>query len=148
LVILAGGDFTPYLEQVKCHGLEDRVVVCERVAEVEDYLNAADLGFFTSESESFCLGVLETMCFGVPSVSTAVGGVPEVIADGVTGRLVPFGDVDGLAAAVAELVRDPARRRAMGVAAKARAAERFSADVVVSAYEALYRRVVAGGAAG
>lgn len=141
LVILAGGDFSPYLAQVKCHGLEDRVVVCERVAEVEDYLNAADLGLFSSESESFCLGVLETMCFGVPSVSTAVGGVPEVIEDGVTGRLAPFGDVDALAEAVRELVRDAPRRVAMGEAARRRAAERFSTEVVVSAYEDLYRRV-------
>lgn len=139
LVILAGGDFAPFESEVHRHGLEGRVVVCERVAEVEDYLNAADLGLFTSESESFCLGVLETMCFGVPSVSTAVGGVPEVIVEGETGRLVPFGDVDGLAAAVSGLVLDPARRRELGEAARRRAIARFSTDTVVSAYESLYR---------
>ncbi len=141
LVILAGGDFSPYLNEVKRHGLEDRVVVRERVENVEAYLQAADLGLFTSESESFCLGVLEAMCFGVPSVSTAVGGVPEVIADGVTGRLAPFGDVEALAAAVSGLVNDPGRRRVMGDAARRRAGERFSTEVVVSAYEDLYRRV-------
>lgn len=142
LVILAGGDFAPFEAEVRRHGLEGHVVVRERVAEVEEYLNAADLGLFTSESESFCLGVLEAMSFSVPSVSTAVGGVPEVIADGVSGRLVPFGDVDGLAAAVRELVSDPARRRAMGEAARARAETCFARERVVGAYEELYRRVV------
>jgi N-acetyl-alpha-D-glucosaminyl L-malate synthase BshA len=141
LVILAGGDFSPFEAEVRRHGLEGHVVVRERVAEVEDYLNAADLGLFTSESESFCLGVLETMSFGVPSVSTAVGGVPEVMEAGVSGRLVPYGDVDGLAAAVRDLVRDGERRRTMGEAGRRRAAEHFSRDQVVGRYEALYRRL-------
>lgn len=144
LVILAGSDFAPFEAEVHRHGLAGHVVVRERVAEVEDYLNAADLGLFTSESESFCLGVLETMSFGVPSVSTAVGGVPEVMEDGVSGCLVPYGDVDGLAAAVGELVRDPARRRTMGEAGRRRAAELFSRDQVVGRYEALYWRLAAG----
>ena len=81
------------------------------------------------------------MFFGCPSVAMAVGGIPEVVEDGVSGRLVPFGDVDAAARAAGKLLDDPVRRTAMGQAARQRAEERFSADVIVPQYEALYRRV-------
>ena len=111
---------------------------------MEDYLQAADLGLFASESESFCLSILEAMCFESPSVSTAVGGIPEVVSDGTTGVLVPAGDADALARGVESLLRDPAKRIAMGQAARQRARERFSADAIVPLYEELYRRVCGG----
>ena len=62
-------------------GLADRVIVREKVNDIEDYLQAADLGLFTSETESFCLSILEAMCFGCPSVAPRVGGIPEVVQD-------------------------------------------------------------------
>lgn len=145
LVILAGADFTPFLGEVRRLGLEDRVVVREKVTDIEDYLQAADVGLFTSEMESFCLSILETMCFACPSVATAVGGIPEVVEDGVTGLLVPFGDTDAMARAVESLIQNPARRSALGQAARVRAGELFSADAIVPRYEALYRRVCAAG---
>ena len=143
LVILAGGDFSPFVEQVRRLGLSERVVVRKSVFEIEDYLQAADLGLFTSESESFCLGVLEAMWFGCPSVSTAVGGIPEVVESGVSGLLVPEAEPEALARAVQLLLHDPVQRRAMGEAARRRAASRFSATAIVPRYEALYARVVA-----
>ena len=142
LLVLAGGSFTPFIEPVRRLGLESRVIVREKVVDIEDYLNAADLGMFTSESESFCLSILEAMCFACPSAAMRVGGIPEVIEDGVSGRLVPFGATDTLARAVEELIDDLSRRSALGRAAQQRARERFSADVIVPHYEALYRRVI------
>ena len=144
LVILAGGDFAPFADEVRRLGLETRIIVREQVSEIEDYLQAADLALFTSETESFCLGILEAMCFGVPSVATAVGGIPEVVADGTSGVLAPFGDVDALTRGVESLLRDPARRDAMGRAARERARKLFAAEVIVPQYEALYRRVCTG----
>jgi len=143
LLVLAGADFAPYAGEVRRLGLGDRVLVREGVSEIEDYLQAADLGLFTSEIESFCLSLLETMFFEIPSVATAVGGIPEVMESGVTGLLVPFGEADGLARAIESLLDDPARRRRMGQAAAERARRLFSADVIVARYEALYRRVCA-----
>jgi L-malate glycosyltransferase len=140
LLVLAGGDFTPFAGEVRRLGLEERVLVRERVNDIEDYLQAADLALYTSELESFCLSILEAMCFACPSVATRVGGVPEVIDD-ATGVLVPFGDTGALAAAVEGLIRDPARRAALGRAARQRARERFSADIIVPRYETLYHRV-------
>jgi N-acetyl-alpha-D-glucosaminyl L-malate synthase BshA len=141
LVILAGEDFAPFANDVYRLGLEGRVIVVDRVHEIEDYLQAADLGLITSEMESFCLSILEAMCFACPSVATEVGGIPEVIEDDATGILVPFGDTAVLAHAVESLIKDPARRSALGRAAQARAGELFSAGVIVPRYEALYRRI-------
>jgi N-acetyl-alpha-D-glucosaminyl L-malate synthase BshA len=141
LVILAGGDFAPFAEQVRRLGLGDRVIVKPKVFDVEDYLQAADLGLFTSETESFCLGILEAMWFGCPSVSTAVGGIPEVAVSGEHGVLVPSGDADAIARAVESLLRDSAKRTALGQAARRSARELFSAEAIVPRYEALYRRV-------
>jgi len=144
LVILAGGDFSPFAAQVERLGLGDRVVVRQNVFEIEDYLQAADLGLFASESESFCLSVLEAMSFGCPSVSTSVGGVPEVVVSGESGLLVRGGDAAALAQGVETMLREPAKRAAFGRSAQVRARENFSADVIVPQYEALYRRVCAG----
>jgi N-acetyl-alpha-D-glucosaminyl L-malate synthase BshA len=141
LLVLAGDDFAPFAGEVQRLGLADRVIVRERVTEIEDYLQAADLGLFTSEVESFCLSILEAMCFACPSVATAVGGIPEVVTSGATGLLVPFGDPSALARAVESLIRDPQRRAALGHAAQQVALTSFSAAAVVPRYEELYRRV-------
>jgi glycosyltransferase involved in cell wall biosynthesis len=101
---------------------------------------------FTSESESFCLSILEAMTFGCPSVATRVGGIPEVVVDGETGVLVPSGDPEVLARAVDTLLRDRRRRTALGEAARRRAREHFSAERIVPRYLDYYRRVC--GAAG
>ncbi|HTQ49143.1 MAG TPA: N-acetyl-alpha-D-glucosaminyl L-malate synthase BshA [Candidatus Acidoferrales bacterium] len=141
LVVLAGGDFAPYAGDVRRLGLADRVIVREKVNEIEDYLQAADLGLFTSETESFCLSILEAMCFGCPSVARRAGGIPEVVEDTVSGLLVSSDNPDTLARAIEGLIREPGRRAMMGQAAQRRARERFSAGVIVPQYEALYRKV-------
>ncbi len=143
LLVLAGGDFRPFAEQARRLGVLDRIMVRENVFDVEDYVGAADVGLFTSDSESFCLGILEAMFLGVPSVSTSVGGVPEVVADGSTGLLAPAGDVEALARSLGALLDDAGRRRAMGQAARRRAGELFSAESIVPRYEELYARVLA-----
>jgi glycosyltransferase involved in cell wall biosynthesis len=111
------------------------------VSEIEDYLQAADVGLFTSDLESFCLSILEAMCFGCPSVAAAVGGIPEVVVSGSSGILVQAGDVDAFARATESLIGDPALRATLGAAAKIRARELFSADAILARYEQLYRRV-------
>lgn len=148
LLILAGGSFAPFESEVRRLGLEGRLVVREEVSEIEDYLQAADLGLFASDSESFCLSILEAMAFGCPSVSTAVGGVPEVVEAGKSGVLVPPGDAEALACAVRELAGDAPRRQALGRAARERARSVFSADRVVRQYEDFYEDVVTGRTAG
>lgn len=144
LVILAGNDFSPFAGDVRRLGLEDRVIVREHVLEIEDYLNAADLGLFTSDSESFCLSVLEAMAFACPSVSTRVGGIPEVVEDGRTGLLIASREPTDMARAVESLIADPERRSELGRAAQERAGTHFSAERIVTRYEEFYRHVLAG----
>jgi N-acetyl-alpha-D-glucosaminyl L-malate synthase BshA len=141
LLVLAGASFAPFMGDVRRLGLENRVIVRENVAEIEDYLQAADIGLFTSDMESFCLSILEAMCFACPSVAAAVGGIPEVVVSGSSGLLVPRGDADAFTRAVESLIRDPALRAELGRSAKQRARELFSADAIVAQYERLYRRV-------
>ena len=143
LLVLAGSSFGPFTEQVRRLKLGNQVIVRESVDCMEDYLQVADVGLFTSDSESFCLSLLEGMCFGAPSVSTKVGGIPEVIEDGVSGRLVPSSDPAVLARALEELITHPKSRKAMGAQARRRARDFFSAQAIVPRYEALYRRACA-----
>lgn len=111
--------------------------------EIEDYLQAADIGVVTSDSESFCLTVLEAMCFGCPSVATRVGGIPEVIEHGISGLLASQGNASEISSAIQSLIGDADRRTSLGKAAKRTAREQFSADAIIPKYEALYRRVCA-----
>ena len=145
LVLLAGDSFARFAPEVERLGLADRVIVREKVSETEDYLQAADLGLFTSETESFCLSILELMNFGCPSVAFAVGGIPEVVTSGEHGLLAPFGDTAALARSLEMLIADPARRKALGSAAQARARAHFSAAAIVPLYEEFYRRVFLSG---
>jgi len=141
LLILAGGSFKPFDAMVRQFKLEDRIIVRENVNDIEEYLQASDLGLFTSDTESFCLSILEAMCFGCPSVARRVGGIPEVIEHGATGLLVDYPNSDTLARAVESLIADPSKRLKFGRAAQKRAQDFFSADAIVMHYEMLYRRV-------
>jgi N-acetyl-alpha-D-glucosaminyl L-malate synthase BshA len=143
LLILAGDDFAPFRSEIHRLDLSDRVIVKERVSDIEDYLQAADIGLFTSEIESFGLSILEGMYFGCPSVAMSVGGIPEVIDNNSTGLLTSFGDIGAFVKSVEILINDPQRRAAIGNAAKTRAREHFCPAVIVPLYEELYRRVLA-----
>ncbi len=143
LVILAGGNFQPYAEQVRQLDLSDQVIVLENVMRIEDYLQAADLALYTSENESFCLSILEAMFFGCPSVATEVGGIPEVISDNKTGRLVPFGNIQQLSNAIEELIRNPELRHSLGTAAQHHAKESFSVSKIIPQYENIYFSLLA-----
>jgi L-malate glycosyltransferase len=142
LLILAGGSFDPYEPLLDELGLRDRVIVRQNMSVVDEYLEAADMGLYTSEYESFGLGILETVFYGKPIVAFRVGGIPEVI--GNSSPLYPFGDLAAAAAALDALVESPSLALQLGQRSRNRALERFSADRIVPRYEALYRRIVAG----
>ena len=139
LLVLAGGPFEPYEQLLDELGIRDIVIVRQNMAVVEEYLEAADAGLYTSEYESFGLGILETVFHGKPVVAFRVGGIPEVLGDSYP--LYPFGDLTAAASALDALVQDPNLARELGEQTGARAREKFSADRVVPQYEALYRRI-------
>jgi glycosyltransferase involved in cell wall biosynthesis len=87
------------------------------------------------------------MSCGVPVVASRVGGLPEVVVDGVCGRLLPVGDVAAMAAAALEILCDARTAAGMGAAGRRIAEQRFDVRQVVPHYVNLYREVVAGDAA-
>jgi glycosyltransferase involved in cell wall biosynthesis len=109
---------------------------------VPDILRASDVFVLSSDYEGNPLSVLEAMAAGLPVISTAVGGVPELVQHGTTGLLVPAGDACSLAEAIAQLGCDPARRAAMGNAARQTARERFDVRVMSLAYATLYQQLL------
>jgi len=99
-----------------------------------------------SELESFGLAALEGMACRVPSIATSVGGVPELIEDGVNGRLFPVGDVEAMADAAVALLRDSDACRAMAEAARRTARTRYCASKILPLYERFYEDVISGSA--
>jgi N-acetyl-alpha-D-glucosaminyl L-malate synthase BshA len=140
-LILAGAPFDSYEPLLDELGIRDRVIVQQNTAMVDEYLEAADAGLYTSEYESFGLSILETLFYGKPVVAFDVGGIPEVVGDSCP--LYPFGDLSAAAAALDALAESPDLARELGERSRAHVFERFSADRVVPRYEALYRRIVA-----
>ncbi|HET9251408.1 MAG TPA: TIGR03088 family PEP-CTERM/XrtA system glycosyltransferase [Candidatus Eisenbacteria bacterium] len=118
--------------------LESRVWFAGSVPDVPDALRSMDLFALTSRNEGISNTILEAMAVGLPVLATAVGGNVELVQDGVTGTLVPAGDPESLAGAVAAYASDPALRRAHGEAGRARAVERFSLAAMVRRYLDLY----------
>lgn len=123
-------------------GVGGRVAFLGERAQLGPIYSQADLFLLPSEQESFGLAALEALASGVPVVASRVGGLPEVVVDGTTGRLVPPHAPQAIAAAVLELLGDEPRRAAMGRAARLDAATRFRPEPVVDRFEALYREVV------
>jgi glycosyltransferase involved in cell wall biosynthesis len=91
-----------------------------------------------STREAQGISLLEAMARGVPVVASAVGGIPEVVTDGVDGRLVPPGDSDALADAIVELLRDDELRLRLGEAGRRTVVDQFSIDAQVRSIEAVY----------
>ncbi len=123
-------------------GIVDRVRFVGARRDVAPLLAASDIFVLPSETESFGLAALEAMSSGLPVVASRVGGLPEVVEDGVCGRLVPVGDVDAIAASLTALVEDSPRRRRMGQSGRERAVTSFALTPAVERYESLYRMLL------
>ena len=109
--------------------------------EIVPLLSVSDLFLLPSSQESFGLAALEAMACEVPVVASRVGGLPEVIEDGVSGVLHPPDALDEMAASAIVLLTDPTRHRSMAKAACHRVRQQFCAERVVPMYEACYREL-------
>lgn len=110
-------------------------------ADLPALYSAADVMVAPSPYEAFGLVYLEAMACGTAAIGCAAGGVPEIITDGVTGRLVPPGDAPALAAALAQVLTDTALRRRLGAAGRAVVERNYSLDAVVRRTELFYQDV-------
>lgn len=132
---------TPEFQRlVAAHPARDRIDVLGARTDVPQLISDADVLFLSSDHEGLPVVVMEALALGRPVVSTAVGGVPEAVRDGVEGRLAPRGDADALAEAMVAVAADPALRARLGRAALERA-EIFDASVAQSVQADVYRAV-------
>ncbi|MFL5929765.1 MAG: glycosyltransferase [Gaiellaceae bacterium] len=122
-------------------GLEQTVMLVGPRTDVADLLAALDVAVCCSDFEGSPLSVMEYMAAGLPVAATRVGGVPELIDDGLHGLLVEPRNVESLADAVERLIRDPDLRQELGTRGHERQKREFDIDATVRRVEALYEEL-------
>jgi glycosyltransferase involved in cell wall biosynthesis len=123
-------------------GFADRMIFLGRRPDARDFIATADVYVNPADFEGLPVTILEAMAAFRPVVATSVGGVPSVIEDGVTGRLVAPGSASGLAKAIDALLEDKEGAERMGRAAEATVKERFGLEPMIRAFENIYSRVL------
>lgn len=145
VVIGAGEDLPRYQDQIVTRGLTERVYLLGPRQDVRAFIARADIGVLPSRSEGLSNALVEYMFGNLPIVATAVGGNPEALDDGASGRLVPPGEPKALAHAILELANDRDGARRLGQAAGDSARRRYDRDLVLESFRRLYsERVDAG----
>src|SRR5437588_7906059 len=126
------GEYRARVERLVAElGLKERVRLLGRLGEVAGVLVSLDVFVSASRTESFGMAMAEALACGVPVVATATDGAREIVEDGHTGSIVPIGDADALAAAVASLLEDEGRRLAFGARASESARTRFNLERMI-----------------
>ncbi len=146
-VLVAGGDEgtdtsvrTELRQLISERGLEENVLLLGFRADVPAVVAAMDVGVCSSDFEGSPLSVMEYMAEGKPVVASAVGGIPDLVKDGVTGTLVPPRRPERLATAIGALLDDPAARAAMGERGRELREAEYSIDATVRRLTELYER--------
>jgi glycosyltransferase involved in cell wall biosynthesis len=139
LVMVGGGDSTPWKRLARTLGCDGSIVWCGPTADPgPHYVNAA-IFVLPSRIEGMSNALLEAQSHGLPCVVSGIPGNTAVVAHGVNGWVVPVGDDQALAAAILALLNDSACRMRLGNAARTRAGRHFSLDAVVGRLAGIYR---------
>ena len=145
LRIVGDGPARPELERLAAAlGIEDKVTFTGWCRDLNEVYGGADVVLLSSLNEGTPVAVIEALAAARAVIATSVGGVPDVIQDGKTGRLVPPRSPEAFAAALDELSRDPSRRIRMGAAGRNAVKDRYDVHQLVASLGALYRQDVAG----
>jgi glycosyltransferase involved in cell wall biosynthesis len=140
-VIAGEGKFKAETERLAAElGLSETCLLIGRCASVPDLLAASDVCVLSSQAEGFSNSILEYMAAGRAVVATNVGGASEAIVEGETGHLVNAGDDRAMAERLIALLRDPEKRRAMGISGRRRIEQCFSTENRLKSTIALYQR--------
>jgi L-malate glycosyltransferase len=142
LMVGDGPDLSTAVQRARKLGIFDRISFLGNREDVACLLAASDIALVPSESESFGLAALEAMSCGCAVIATDIGGLPELVRDGVDGYLCPVGDVEQMGHRVVELLGNPAQLETMKRAGRERAVAHYDISAVLPEYEALYRRVL------
>lgn len=145
LVIVGDGPERVRLEEAAAaHDLSDKVLFVGQISDVSPYYAAADVLALPSHTEGSPYVLLEAMAAGLPVVATAVGGVPEMVADEESALLVPARDPRAMAAALARVLTDGRLARGLAANASALVTTRYSPETYVRSLLGIYREVIAG----
>lgn len=144
VVSIGGEKYSGDLARVRAAAadLDGTMAFLGRRDDARRFIAAADVYVNPAAVEGLPVTILEAMAAGRPVVATAVGGVPEIVEDGVTGRLVPPHQPNALAESVAELLDDTHLADRLGAAGAALVGSRYGIAAMVSSYECLYRRLL------
>ena len=138
--VVGGGQLLDNLKHLAQElGIAGQVLFAGSVSQIEPLVSAFTIGVLSSDLEGLPNAVLEYMALGRPTVATRVGGIPELLVEGKTGRLVPAGDPEAMACAINTLLENPDQCAAMGDAARRRAQRIFSMDAFVAGHLAAWR---------
>jgi glycosyltransferase involved in cell wall biosynthesis len=138
LLLGRGKEEAALREKAVALGVEPFVIFAGYRKDIDRYYAIMDVSALTSFSEGLSITLLESMRCGVPVVATRVGGNPELVVDGVTGYLVPSGDVTAFASRTTELLLDKDLRKRMGEAGRRRVERHFQLQDVASRYQEVY----------
>jgi N-acetyl-alpha-D-glucosaminyl L-malate synthase BshA len=144
VLVGAGPDRISVERLVKRLDLEDHVMLTGFRSDVANLLSCSDVVVLCSETESAPLTLLEGMSSGLPVVATSVGGIPEIVDDGVNGFLVQSKNPEAIAERILELNADPGLRSRLGRAARETVLERYTAERIVGQYMEIYESVTNG----
>jgi glycosyltransferase involved in cell wall biosynthesis len=148
LIVAGDGPDRAALEQRAAAVAPGRVTFTGSLPRALDAYAAADLVVFPSRGgDSMPAALIEAGLCGLPAVTTPVGAITDIVIDGETGVVVPIGDREALAATMRELLAEPARRRALGRAARHHCLERFAITVVAQRWERVLLEVAGAGSA-
>ncbi len=142
LMIGDGPDRGPAEYLARDLGVEADVLFLGKQSRIPELLAIADLMLLPSEMEAFGLAALEAMACGVPAVATRIGGIPELVTDGVDGLLAPIGDIDTMSSHALSLLTDAPRHAQFALAARRTAETRFCTTLIIPQYEEYYGQVL------
>lgn len=142
LFVGEGPDLPKIQYKIRELGLEDKVCFLGKQDEIAQVISLADVLLLPSEKESFGLVALEAMACGVPTIGSVAGGIPELVAHGVTGFLAPIGDTAAMADYAVKLLRDEALAARMSGECISRAKSNFNSELITKQYEQIYYRVL------
>ena len=144
LLIVGSGDQLPQLEALRDRlGIGADCILIPAQENVAEWMRSMDIFVMSSESESFPNALLESMACECCVIGSRVGGIPELIEDGVNGLLFPSGDLNSLSSQLELVINDPALRQKLSLAAGRTAREEFSMEIAARRTEALYTDLLA-----
>ncbi|MCM3724382.1 N-acetyl-alpha-D-glucosaminyl L-malate synthase BshA [Neobacillus cucumis] len=142
LLVGDGPEMTIVCKLVRQLSLEEKVIFLGKQENLEELYSISDLMLLLSEKESFGLVALEAMACGVPCIGTNVGGIPEVIQQGVSGFICEVGDLEDISRKAISLLSDLDLHQKMSLKALETVKTKFRADRIVEQYEQLYWKLL------